>query len=169
MKSGLKKQTGLTLISILIASSILVILTTYISMILFDMARFDLRSQSDQYITSNTRFIVTKLKQNIRKADSIISPEHNQQAEILGLKIEEETVSYYLEDGMLIQDDPSGKNPISSNLVKVDNFRVSLIEDQHSSLDLPTVEVDIDLIWLGKLGEDQKQNFEINTSVGIRK
>lgn len=162
-------QSGLTLISILIASSILVILSTYISMIIFDLAQFDLRSQSDQYITSNSRFIISKLKYNIRRADSVSYPLVGESGNVLELKVGEETVSYYLEDGTLVQEDGQGMAAVSSNLVKIDSFEVTLIDNPNSDSDLPALETDLDVVWLGELREGQKQNFNINSTIGLRK
>lgn len=165
-----KNQSGMTLIGILIASSIMVVLVTYIATILFDIAQFDLRSQSDQYITGNSRFIVSKLEQDISRSDSIININPGQTSQSFSLVDNKgEQIDYYLEEKRLVRESSYGKELVSSNLVEAEDFLVTLVDDTSISTDIPALEIDLKMIWLGKLKQGQKQDFIINTTFGLRK
>jgi len=164
------RQSGMTLISLLVASGILVILATYVAMILFDVANFDLRSQSDQYITSNSRFIISRLKYDIHRAESVNQPEAGTSGSQLSLNYSDgSTVSYSLNDTTLKRTDSLGSTAVSSNMVEVSSFVVSLVDDQTTLADLPAVNIDMNVVWLGQLREGQKQDLDIDTTISLRK
>ncbi len=164
------RQSGLTLVSLLIASSILVVLATYVAMILFDVANFDLRSQSDQYVTNNSRFIISRLKYDIHRAQSVSQPEVGTPGSTLILEYSDgSSVSYSISGTGLERTDSLGSVPVSSNMVEVSSFDVSLIDDETTLADLPAVNIDMNIVWLGQLREGQKQDQDINTTISLRK
>jgi len=162
------KESGTTLISLLIASAMLVILSTYVASVLFDMGQFDLRDRARRLTVSTGRYVMTEMRQDIRAADSIQSPEAGQTDNRFTIRVKGQDISYYLEGDKLIRNENGEADAVTSNQVKITNFQVSHLVDQQEP-NLPTLQISISIDWIGHLRPGQSPQYDLDTTVSLRR
>ncbi len=163
----MKKQSGISLISLLIACAILVVLSTYIAFILFDLAQFDLRNRAQRATVSGGRFAMAKMRQDIRAANEITLPEPGSSVDQFTIQIKEETIRYYLNNDILMREN-NGTEAITSNQVRVTNFQVTHIVDQNQN-NLDSLKLELSIDWIGQLKPGQSPQYDLQSTISLRK
>ncbi|MBP6979568.1 hypothetical protein KBB41_00805 [Candidatus Curtissbacteria bacterium] len=119
------KPKGTTFVEVLLYIALLSIVIIFITDIILQTLSFMIESRNISYLDSDARFISTKLRNDIRRADSISIPATiGETTEELHFVFDTENYSYTLADGVLQITDPNGTYRINSNQTYVDSFSV---------------------------------------------
>jgi len=162
-----EKQQGVSLISLLIASAILVVLSTYVAFIMFDLAQLDLRYQAQQTAVTNARFIMTKIKQDVRAAQVITQPNPSQSANEFTIRVNDQDIHYYLENEQLIRQQGINQDALTSNQAKITELTAKHInDDQPTNKD--SLKINFTIEWIGQLKPGQGSAYNYQTTVSLR-
>ena len=103
------KPKGTTFVEVLLYIALLSIVIIFITDIILQTLSFMIESRNISYLDSDARFISTKLRNDIRRADSISIPATiGETTEELHFVFDTENYSYTLADGVLQITDPNG-------------------------------------------------------------
>lgn len=120
-----KLNSGTTFIEILLYIALLSIVIIFITDIILQTLSFMIEARNISYLDSDARFINTKIRNDIRRADSITTPEViGQIATTVSFVYEGENYTYSLNNGALEITDPSGTYRINSDQTTVSDFSV---------------------------------------------
>jgi len=162
-----EKQHGVSLISLLIASAILVVLSTYVAFIMFDLAQMDLRYQAQQTAVTNSRFVMTKMKQDVRAAQAITQPNPSQTANEFVISVNGEDIHYYIENEQLIREQGVNQDALTSNQAKITALTAKHINDDEPA-NKNSLKINFTIEWIGKLMPGQGSEYSYETTVSLR-
>lgn len=168
-------QQGLTLISLLISSAILVVLSTFIAVVLIDISQFDLRSRAKTASVSNGRFALSKIEQDIRSSSAIIEPAAGEISDRLVISGEVD-IEYSLQNNAIKRGYDVSYEPtttylyldnLTSNQVRVIDFQVEQVKET-AEVNHSTVKISLTVEWIGRLKADQPKETSYQTTVSLR-
>ena len=137
----IKIRSGTTFIEVLLYIALLSIVIIFLADIIFQTLSFMLEARNISYLDSDARFITTKIRNDIRRADSITSPlVADQASSIIDFVYNAENYSYSLNNGVLEITDPNGTFRMHSDQTTVSSFSVTNVSYQDG---LPTLNFSI--------------------------
>ena len=111
----MNKKSGITLIEILIYSVVLTVVVALVTNFLYQVAHLKVLSQISSGLYENSQFILTKITQDIRNSQAVITPaDHNLNSRLI-LQTDSGPVTYEVINGVLKRNNQA----ISDNQVEV--------------------------------------------------
>ncbi|PIS09013.1 hypothetical protein COT75_04090 [Candidatus Beckwithbacteria bacterium CG10_big_fil_rev_8_21_14_0_10_34_10] len=100
-KNRAKLKKGITLIELLIYVALLTIILGIITNFLYQVATFKVNNQVSSDLLQNSVLMINKMTRDIKEADEIIKPFDDNFSNELQVEIDEETITYTIEDEIL--------------------------------------------------------------------
>ncbi len=167
MRNKIFKKTtrrGTTFVEVLLYIALLSIVIIFITDIILQTLSFMIESRNISYLDSDARFISTKLRNDIRRADSITTPSTiGETSEELDFVFDTENYSYSLADGVLQITDPNGTYRINSNQTYVNSFSV-----RNTSYESGSTTLNFDIILQSRTVSSSVDQININFTANKR-
>jgi len=159
-----KYKRGTTFIEVLLYIALLSIVLIFITDIILQTLSFMIEARNISYLDSDSRFINTKIRNDIRRADSISTPQTvGQTTSSIGFVYEGENYSYSLNNGALEITDPNGTYRINSDQTTVSGFSV-----QNASYDVGSPTLNFSIVLQSRTVSSSISQININFTVNTR-
>ncbi len=155
---------GTTFVEVLLYIALLSIVIIFITDIILQTLSFMIESRNITYLDSDARFISSKLRNDIRRAESVSTPATvGETAQELGFVFDTENYSYSLADGVLQITDPNGTYRINSNQTYVSSFSV-----KNASYELGSTTLNFDIVLQSRTVSSSVDQIDISFTANKR-
>ncbi len=159
-----KCRRGTTFVEVLLYIALLSIVIVFITDIILQTLNFMIESRNISYLDSDARFISTKLRNDLRKADSISVPSViGETANSITFEYESDNYTYSLSDGILQITDPNGTYRINSDQTTVSSFSVT-----NRSYALGATTLDFNIVLNSRTVSSSIDQINLNFTVNNR-
>jgi Tfp pilus assembly protein PilW len=159
----MKKTQGFTLIELILYVGLTSILIAILSQVFLATLGVRLESQNTTSVTVDSRYILTRLTYDIRRAGTIIAPAEGVSAQGLTLMIPEAggeaTYTYALDGNNLMLSTASDVSQLNSDGSQVEAISFTRVGD--------TVQISLQLIDTSQVSQGG-QRFEVQSTVSTR-
>lgn len=155
---------GTTFIEVLLYIALLSVVIIFITDIILQTLSFMIEARNISYLDSDARFINTKIRNDIRRADTILSPQTvGQTTSSVGFVYDGANYSYSLNNGALEITDPNGTYRINSDQTTVSGFSV-----QNASYTTGSPTLNFSIILQSRTVSSSISQININFTVNTR-
>jgi Tfp pilus assembly protein PilV len=164
--NSLNIRRGFTLIELLIYMGLLTIFLTVLAALFTSIISATLESKATSGVEQDSRFIVTRLSYDIKRADEIVTPAAiGSQGSTLQLTTDSGAVTYSLQNGNLELTTPSGTSRINSINTQVSAITFRRVGNLNGR---NTIVIDLTITSSTKRLSGSEESKNIHTSVGVR-
>ncbi len=157
-------RQGTTFVEVLLYIALLSIVIVFITDIILQTLNFMIESRNISYLDSDARFISTKLRNDLRKADTISVPTTiGETSNSITFEYESDNYTYSLSDGILQITDPNGTYRINSDQTTVSSFSVT-----NRSYALGATTLDFDIVLNSRTVSSSIDQINLNFTVNNR-
>jgi len=165
-----KKESGFTLLELLIYIAILAIITLVIANAFIILNRSRGQVEAKNEVSSNLRFALEKTKRDIVTAKSLVTPAvKNTASSTLELTIASDTIKYFASSSLLFrQTNTNAPEQITTSKVKINSINFKRLENYNAVLKKKRVSVEISFtISYNSLSPDWQYNLSDKTTAEV--